>query len=329
MQVLKESYLIKEFAKRNYHYADNGEPDEVVNLIDCWDQILYVVLVNRGIDIVDFFCGDISPEFYGDGERFGLRRIEEDVNQYFKLDKAMADGSEDCIDEIERNIRKDLPIAMTTMFDMLPNYDWYEEEIIGSHNGHSNMIVGYDRDNVYVIDSPLVFVEGRDKRLGTNKSIHLIGKKYVRDALKAYCDLMTVQYAGNFVDKGLPAKLKNIEYNYWNRPATGRKAFEEYIDSVEKAKGREIHIDLYEMHLLYGRHELLRLYIKKHLSENDGLRKIEHPIEKCCEEWFALKMLVQRKGLLEKREFAERIGKQVENVMAYEDKLFDAIHCLV
>ena len=80
INVQRKIYVIEEFTEKKYHYNEEGEIDEVVNLIDCWDQILYVILFNRDIDIVDFFCGDINPEFYEYEEQFGLRILEENVN---------------------------------------------------------------------------------------------------------------------------------------------------------------------------------------------------------------------------------------------------------
>ncbi len=325
----KGKYVIEEFTEKKYHYNEEGEIDEVVNLIDCWDQILYVILFNRDIDIVDFFCGDINPEFYEYEEQFGLRRLEENVNRYFAINKIEKTKKSSYIDIIQKNLKKGLPVAMITMFDMLPNYDWYEEGIIGNHNGHSNMIVGYDEAALYVIDSPLVFVQERDKEWERNKSIHLIEKKYVEKALEVYCDLKTIQYIGNFIDEGFTEKLKRMEYNYWNGCNVGRKAIERYIEKIKKVSQEVIYTNLYEMHLVYARHQLLYLYLQKHFGKIEKWKDVIDSIQQCSEQWFVLKMLIQRQGTIVESEFVERTVLQLKRIMSYEDKFFNIVSDLL
>lgn len=324
----KEKYVIEEFAEKNYHYKE-GEIDEVVNLIDCWDQILYVILSNRDIDIVDYFCGDINPEFYEYGEQFGLRRLEENVNRYFAIDKIEKTEKNSYINEIQECLKKNLPIAMVTMFDMLPNYDWYEEGIIGNHNGHSDMIVGYDESALYVIDSPLVFVRERDKEWERNKSIHLIEKKYVEKALEVYCDLKTIQYIGGFMDEGFNVKLKRMEYNYWNSYDVGRKAIERYIEKIKNVSQEVIYTNLYEIHLVYARHQLLYLYLQKHFGETEKWKDATDAIHQCAEQWYVLKMLIQRQGAIAVSEFVERTVLQLKRIISYEDKFFNIVSDLL
>lgn len=324
----KGNYVIPEFRERSYHYNKEGGIDEVVNLIDCWDQILYVILVNRNIDIVDFFYGDINPEFYEHGGQFGLRRLEENVNKYFIINKIEQTENSTYINEIEKYLEKNISVSMVTMFDMLPNYDWYNEGIVGKHNGHSNIVVGYDKNALYVIDSPLVFVEDRDRKWDRNKSIHLIDKKYVEKALNVYCDLKTIQYKENFIDENFIDKLKKMEYNYWNGSNIGRKAIEKYIEKIEEIT-QEVYTNLYEIHLVYARHQLLKLYLQKHFGEIKKWKNVIEAIQSCSEQWFALKMLIQRKGTISKEEFVDRIAVQLKRIMRYEDKFFDIVLALI
>ncbi len=332
MKKQPEEYVIPEFKYVNHHMLPNGEIDQVSLCIDCWDQILYTILANSHIDPINYFYGNINPEFYEYNGQCGLRRVEEDVNREFEIITVESCLGNNLLDEIRQSVSEDFPVAMITMFDMLPNYDWYQEGIEkGTHNGHSNLIVGYDKDNILVIDSPLVFVKNRDKTTDYNKTLHLIDNRYVLKALSVYSDLKKIKYIGDgnwrtLKKSDFPNKVKNMVHDFYESGTKGRAAIRHYIEVAQKeTEGKLARLVYYDVHLIYSRHELLKKYIEKY--ENKDTRWVEALpfLERCIDDWFSLKMLLNRSDYMENYTFRKKERHMLCKILNDEDILMKAL----
>lgn len=317
-------YIINDFLKTEYHYIENDSLDSTSHLLDCWEHALYPMLKNHSIDLVEYFYGNTNPEYYEDDGSIGLRRVEENMNRSFRTYPIYANNAMEYMDALEQIIKNNNPVAMVTMFDMLPNYKFYKNEEKGTNNHHVSLIVGFDKDNLYVIDHPDVFSKERDTFLQFNKSIHLIKKRHVLKAFEQYCRLVSLEFDKDIRNIILENKLTDIINEYYTSEFRGENAI---IKCIEKLKQREnVNLVIFDIHLIYSRHVFLELMIERDENRYRYTPKLKELLSICTADWFSLKILIQRKG---KADFRERQISLLEKILADEGKFICELNAIV
>lgn len=316
--IISEEYIIQSYKAKTYHYLQNGKIDPITNLIDCWDQILYVILSNYDVDMLQYFYGDICPVYYELNNYIELRRMPENVERSFDIKPIEADSTSGAIKLIKQYVSNNQAIAMETMYDMIPNYCWYQETKSGTHNNHFSLIVGYDKEYFYIIDSPLVFDKQRDRLYESNKSIHMIKIKYLYKALNVYRNLKSIRLVNIVKNEAIEMKLKRTVTNF-KRELIGKNAIETFLEETNKEKK----LDYYEIHLIYARHIMLSMVIKK--MERNAWCEVLEKLAICIKNWHALKILIGRQNNLQETVFSARQKEQLFRIIISEEELMKEI----
>lgn len=127
--------------------------------------------------------------------------------QYCLLEEHMVEG--DFFTEITKYLNRYGEIALVTAFDSVKDYVWHGEEgEKGPHIDHCTYLLGEDRENYYIADSPGVIKDSGHLERDGNKSVYGIPKGHFSEAFGRYCMVMTISY------KNLP-DTEEAEYSYF------------------------------------------------------------------------------------------------------------------
>lgn len=232
--------------------------------------------------------------------------------------------------EITKLLNKHEEIALTTAFNYVDDYVWFEEEGKEQlHTRHCLYLLGENDDSYFIAESPCVLLDAGKLQMESNNSIFRIAKKHFAEAFQKYCVINVLNF------KNIPSN-KKAELEYFMAICREIAICYEIEDSIEKAvigrkallllkkeieeKNKNIISDYYLFHIIISRRvifkrcfELFRTYINGSSGIN-GLLKLS------IEHWKKMKDLTYEYHYCYKMDFDAAI-QEMYKLIEIEDAL--------
>ncbi|MGD1839217.1 MAG: hypothetical protein ACPKPY_14300 [Nitrososphaeraceae archaeon] len=343
---MKEIAMDK-YIKRLHYINQFGELDPLCLAIDCWEQILFQALRDYEIDYKFAFCDDINIKYYTREDRCLICKSSLGLNSSLYNIETLSHNAYDIFNIINKTLDSNKFIAFKTMFDMIPAYTWYKKDSLGNHNTHISTIIGYDENNYYITDSPLVLVKDRCDFHPQNQTIVKINQKIFNDSFSRYCELITIdinEYNITNIYK-LDELLYLIVENYYNPTMDndgdidiyyGRNALVKLYNSVSNQKftylKKHFFSNHFELHILYSRRLILKWCLEAHSCKyikNIYFEKVIFYLNRSIEEWNTLKLITIKNNYSGVKNYRQLIKKYLKDIIIIEDQLINNLNCMI
>ena len=187
-----------------YYYNKDGSKDKFAHLLaSCIDAPTYLIAKNMYKNLDDFYSiylNDITicislksngmiHNVWGNNVK-SIRIF--DFAKYEKKGKDAASFIEQLLDNQEL-------VMVSTVYQMLPFSDHYDPhfDINRFKPSHVFLIVSYDYDSYYYVDSETVINKKNFVSYDGNKDIGIIKKDILLSALNVYCEIYTIKLNNN------------------------------------------------------------------------------------------------------------------------------------
>lgn len=325
---------------RNYYLNLEGNIDEIYNACSCFEQFEYLNLKIYNINPCFVFCNDISPKYIQKNNYHYVSRNSFPINQEIFISSEINIINNNFFDIIKKTINKGYLIAFSTYFNMLPPYGWYKD--IESHSSHYGIIVDYDKNYYYFIDTPNVLEPNRNIKYPKNKQISLIGHDILHEAFNHLCKLVILDINFDKLRKINSTKeiLNKIQLNYSNAYIQkgkdeviyyGKSALDKIKESIFSEDFKYLEKTFFqshwEAHLILSRHIILKQCIKNEQIMRDSIIYIEilNELNRCIQLWDSLKLIVFKNSIKKMTNYSIKINKIFEKILKQEEAFIELI----
>lgn len=342
--------------EQSYHYDEDGEIDEFCTLLDCAEQILYFALKEYKeeykVDYKKFFCQDINLRLE-ETQKISLHFNKDygDDNPFF-IEKKIEVDQENVFLKLKEEIDRGSLIVIRTMIDMLPHYEAYKPNIIGTRDGHFFLIVGYDENKFFYVDSPFMLKESCCIKLENNKAIGIVEEDVLAKAFAVLCEASTLSVQSehlldwNMEDR-IELILNRIVENYYLEPQIntnnstnrqkyiGRSALErilEYSQSEQPVEVLSLILkDFYFTHLMLAKRKILRMCLmdEKKYSQCNTTEKLIGYIDQSIREWDKFKLVLVKNLHVPNKNLKQIVSDKVNKLITIEDSIVKEIRELI
>lgn len=328
------------YLKRQYYEDDlEGFYYNKIN-IDCWEQMIYQTLRNYRLDYKLFFCQDINPFFWETETEFDVYPNILTYNDHIytwnlcTTDYSMASN---CIEKIinDGNI-----VIFSTMFDRLKSYIWYHETGEYTRCSHFSIIIGYDKDYFYYVDSPPMRNKLYFHAHPENNTVGLIPREELIDAFRLYCMVGFISVdtkrinslaSTNQILHGICQKyfqknsceLRNME---GIKGYVGELAFQKLILALRNNKKSIYFLEDPFVSSLFGfRVKNLKYNLELHNKNSTLLQDILHQLDSLIHAWQKVHMFILKYSLTHNINIYQIIISELENVLQTQKQLINNI----
>lgn len=333
---MNEKRMIRRMQKKYFAESD-GKYEDVYFSLDCYDKILYQAIHEYTDDCKRIFCNDINMGIILDP--FVCYPVDLRIkDELFRVERFMPEEKE-ALSILENLVESGSVVGLCTMFDKLPPYCWYgQEDKVGKSNTHFSMIIGFDKENYYYVDDPSM-LRPDAKMLAENHTVGIIEKKYLREALKEYCQILTVEVNDELLkeyDKFDLVKEKIVE-NYHKemlfdgkKVFLGRNALTKFAEILKEDEYFEMIVsNFFWIYLMARKRKLFGQCLQEKNNKSNG-REICKIIDQSCKEWemlyYRVRAFVCGSGTAEQAK--QHMWSRMNRIIETEDKLIETIRLL-
>lgn len=145
--------LQKKRMSKKYIFDNKENENNLYGYIDCYEKILCCALEEHTENCKKVFCNDINLKICI--EQLGFYPNDLKLKDELFQVKRYTPIPQQAMRVLENLIDKGTIVAVCTMFDMLPPFEWYQQkDKIGKSNTHFTIVVGYDKNYVYFAEHP-------------------------------------------------------------------------------------------------------------------------------------------------------------------------------
>lgn len=291
--------------------------------INCFEQMEYQALRNYQIDYYLYLLDDINIKIINEENKEKIVPFKQerytDIIKFYKRTEHYS-NSWDIIKQIIDN--KNI-VIFQTMFDALKTYRWYKKEGPYNRSNHYSLILGYERNFVYYVDSPTTRSLTTFKKSTFNSTVGIIKKEDLLNAFSLHC------LVGEFIIEGLEKNkidinkiLLNMKDIYKNGGGNiGRNAYLVLI-SYTQERLYEI-IESYECALIKSQYLILKKCIENYYYSMNK-EKILLILEDIIKLWDIIKKSAMEKEI-HRGQAQEYLCSWFENILKFSDQLFALI----
>lgn len=327
-------------------YDRNGIMDETFHFLDCFDQAKYLLLRKYTYNVETYFYDDINITYEINKERNTHDVFPDNMNindDLFKIDKVKVDNL-GYFDVIKAHVDRDEIVIFETFFDLVYPFTWYDEKARGEHNNHYCIIVDYDDDNYYFIDSPYVLEPKRNKVYSENKVISIISHQKLHKAFEKLCRLFVLNLNINKLNKKHNEQLLikkivknyNSEFIYEDNKAIiyiGKVAYDRLKRSMLTKEYEYLHKTFFEnhwhVHLILARHILLKRCFSKNAVLKENNNNVINQLDCVIKLWDMIKLKVLKKHIRPYQNYKEKLINNIIEVCKEEEKLIMLLSDLI
>lgn len=336
---------MNKYLDRYYHIDKDGNLDFICLSIDCWEQMKYQALRNYNINFIDYnyiFCDNINLEFRINNENYSINKISNYLNKDLYSIKKYKENKNPLI-LIKEILDNGDFVALRTMFNTLPPYNWFYETPNIKHSNHFCSIIGYKLDEFYIGESQFLINQEYCKKYSRNKNITILNGKDLLNSLKCHSDIRTIRINSNYLNK-----INKLHYlleiiikdfyndskfieNKYNYKYIGKRALYEIKNTIEKNDKNIFEIDFFkshfDAHIISSRHKLLYNCLKND-NEYSNMLDIDYILNKILEAakiWENLKLIILKNTINPIKNFKRDIIICLDKIIETEKILFKCL----
>lgn len=309
-----------------FHVTADGKIVPFCTMLNCFDQPCYFEF--RKVSEFDpwlFFCDDINLEIYENSiapYSTGIKNKYQNINKYII--------KENHFGEISNLLEENKSLILSTAFNYVIDYDWWGENAGDEkylHVNHNSYIIGEDKENYYIVDSPSIFRTLKKIRC-ENKAIVKIPKDNFSVAFQKYCEVTCISYhdlpkMGKDEYQYLEDTLCRIYKNYNSQFCIGRNALLEMNKLIQNKDGKILE-NIYGYYMMVCRRVVLKRCLNKYWNEILNKSDMLYCLDDSILRWNQIRILVSKLKEGKSSDYNELEKKSREIIIA-EDRVFKQI----
>lgn len=307
--------------------------------IDCCEQMEYQSLRNYNTDYYLVFCNDTNITYCEKNSNIDIIPNDLKINDNLFDFNVITESYEEVDYSIQEIIKNNKIVIFQTVFDKLKTYVWYHENGEYTKKNHNAIIIGYDNDYYFYVDSPPTRNKNYFESNLYNSSVGKIKKEELILAMKIHCK---IGYINIFEEKLLEITsvdriLKKIIESYLGIPntkqiskyytvLTGRVALEKLIQSLQnRDSSQRFFADPFDSELICSRHKILEICLKnyKYMFCNEYLQDVLDVLGELINYWKIVNHLIIKQSIKPYSRFNNTIIKYIKIILIYEDKFIE------
>lgn len=326
---------------RKYFIKDDGSIDKINSSINCFESVLYNALRDYNCDYKFVFCGDINLKIVKKNNKFEYLLNNLELHKtLFKVTR-LRPNYKAIQSELEEQIDTGKIVSVRTMFDELQEYCYATmDEKKGFTNTHFCLVIGYDKDNYYVVDHPTMFIRGKIITYKLNETVVLIHKEDFINALKVFCDIAVIDVNNQLLKRMdkvtiLKETIDIIVNNYTdngsikvdNSVYIGRTSILRMIELIHSDLADEtielLQKDYFFLYLLHSRRFLLQNCLKdlEDIFDKNMLDKVLKQLNRSIVCWKSYYYIISKSAMKSDPLICNKVKKLLERILLVEDEL--------
>lgn len=321
---------------------ENGKMDDFFQLLDCFDEILYLELKKMKKFSPEYFCNDINIVYFdGLNQKADLNLNYISLYEKFFIKEEYEIKNKNFYEVINEKLTQGKNVTFQTMFDLVKPYCWYSENAIGNHKEHMSTIIEKDDIYYYVVDSPYVFEPNRAEFYPQNKSISMIKHEDLLEGFNNYCKLMTISINEDFDKESIDIrKIINSVVNIYNEGRItvtekgifycGKSAIDKITEELNNGNYRKLRQFIFDgywkIHLVYAKHLILKMCIEadKEIDENKKIEIIQN-LNISTKKWDELALMTLKYARAEDSVFRSKFLRCMQEISEIEEDLMEKL----
>lgn len=311
--------------KKRYLFDENNRVDKLCASLSCFEQYLYFSLKSYNINYKLFFCEDINIKVSLADYTVRRNNIFEDKDVFFIKSWVQPEDKSTIIEEI---IRKNKIAIVSTAFNLLESYIWYDNSLEKMHTSHYMGIIEFDENYYYFVESPLLILKNWQNQFPENKCIFKIEKDKLLYACSKFCEIKEISVNEknivytNKLSKLIQKIIINFDYISTNHKFIGNMALEVLKREISTENRDKIHFfkDQFYSHLVYSRHNILKWCLQedKDYHKCESFNNTVDILDKTINKWFDLNKLILKNMYTPESDYWNKLFYKIEQIQIQE-----------